>query len=140
MVGRSPRLTVRVDDLNLYTYVQNDPIDLTDPEGTCSDIDPCPGDMLGDYDQQRANFDADMEGALRDGPKALGFFATIASGGFFGAASRGPGIWMAVKESMGARALAYQVEQGGKAGLAYVVNGVRFEKWPRYFEQFSRVG
>jgi len=40
-----------------------------------------------------------------------------------------PGQWMPVNESMSARALAYQIQIGGRAGEAYVVNGVKFDSF-----------
>jgi Restriction endonuclease fold toxin 5 len=44
-----------------------------------------------------------------------------------GAAGVGRGSWALVNESMSARALAFQVSQGGRAGQALVLNGVKFD-------------
>lgn len=38
-----------------------------------------------------------------------------------------PGAWMTVKESMSARAAAYQEQITGQTGTAYKVNGVKFD-------------
>ncbi|MEJ1962983.1 MAG: RHS repeat-associated core domain-containing protein [Gammaproteobacteria bacterium] len=116
------------DDLNLYGYVGNDPMDRTDPSGLCgAQEDPCPGSGGGDYDQEVENYGAYMEGARRDGPDAMLTTASFLAGGLLGTALKAPGAWMAVNESMKAARLAYQIEQGGRAGFAYVVNGVKFD-------------
>ncbi len=105
-------------DVNLYAYVHDDPVDQTDPKGLES-----AGYGIGQWDPIPTNATAQ--------DREAGWEATIGLMSFF---VPGPlevegarGAWIAAKEYMPASSLAFQVSQGGRAGMAFLVNGVKFD-------------
>jgi len=110
------------DQVDLYAYVGNDPVDHTDPTGLESpsysnfgrgpdvDLNRVPSWMW------TAGGTALTIASFIDG---IGELATLGAGA--------KGAWVAVSESMSARALAFQISQGGRAGMAFVRNGVKFD-------------
>jgi hypothetical protein len=62
------------DDVDLYAYVYNDPVNKTDPTGLCGEQeDPCPGEGGGNYDQQVANQSAWIQGGAKNVEVAVSF-------------------------------------------------------------------
>jgi RHS repeat-associated protein len=70
------------DDVNLYAYVGNDPLDKTDPSGLCGELeDPCPGEGGGNFDQEVANQAAWMQGGVDATPVVISTGLMVATAG-----------------------------------------------------------
>ena len=104
-------------------------MDRTDPAGTQF----APPEALAEFSACEGDYDCTRDTAYRASREAAINTAGLVLGEAFGAAVgylRGAiagGAWAAVNESMSARALQFQVSQGGRVGQAYVVNGVKFD-------------
>jgi hypothetical protein len=135
-------------DFNRYGYAGDDPINKSDPNGHVPIIAPgsIPTGTWGDA-AIGLGIGAAAVGAFFAGPAiAAGYVYVQTSGagavmlgtqiaagevGMTVPVAAGAGLalgkWTQVAESMSARATAYQVQNGGRAGSALMVNGVKFD-------------
>jgi len=106
------------DDIDLYTYVGNDPTDRTDPTGLSDEVD-----RYHDQENQQSlqTQNDDITGRL-----LIEIWKAI-----FGGKPAEPGSWVHRNESMSPAARAFQVSQGGRPDQAYLVNGVNFDGYVR---------
>jgi RHS repeat-associated protein len=127
-------------DLSPYNYVKGNPVGYTDPDGLCPPADTNDGPwcrspgyhtlrFLGVSDKT-ASFIAQIGygGAVVAGGPGSGLAVRGAAGRVAAASTRSPqGQWTVVNEAMPARAAAYQSQVTGRAGQAFVRNGVKFD-------------
>jgi len=118
-------------DPNLYAYVHEDPTDLKDPTGlesATTALDLTPGGFH--YGTPEGNADLARLSRAMDFIVAadINLLAGDGLGALLGWGARGAaGAWVAVNEAMPATSAAFQLSQGGRAGMAFLVNGVKFD-------------
>ena len=114
------------DQVNLYAYVGNDPVDGRDPTGLMQGLLPT--------NEGDPSYIADLKKGIREGAtEALweaGQKVWWLTAGLVSIPIGGPdeiGTWVAVNETMSAASRAWEITQGGRPGMAYLVNGVKFD-------------